>query len=60
MMGFQYLTVAPIHRGLVDTDLLSPDELSWLNAYHADVLAKVGPLVDGPVADWLNQACAAI
>lgn len=60
MLGFQYLTVAPIHRGLIDASLMSEGELSWLNAYHGDVLAKVGPLVDGDVSDWLINACAAI
>ncbi len=58
MMGFETLTYAPIHKALIDTDLLSSEELGWLNGYHADVLTKIGPLVNGEVKDWLSAACA--
>ncbi|MFW6413531.1 MAG: aminopeptidase family protein P, partial [Oceanicaulis sp.] len=57
MLGFETLTMAPIHRGLVDLSLMTSDEIAWLDAYHADVLKKVGPLVDGDAADWLARSC---
>ncbi len=57
MLGFEALTMAPIHSALVDTTLLSGAELQWLDAYHADVKAKLLPLLDGDVADWLVKAC---
>ncbi len=57
MLGFEALTMAPIHRGLVDVTLLSPAELSWLDAYHDEVKANVLPLLDGDAATWLEQAC---
>ncbi|MGJ3231145.1 MAG: aminopeptidase P family protein [Oceanicaulis sp.] len=56
MLGFETLTMAPIHRGLVDLTLLTPEETSWLDAYHAQVREKVLPLVDGEAADWLIKA----
>lgn len=58
MLGFETLTMAPLDRRLIDAGLLSPEERAWVDAYHAEVLLKVGPLVDGPAHDWLEQACA--
>ncbi len=57
MLGFEALTMAPIHRGLVDVTLLSASEVTWLDAYHADVKANLLPLLDGEAATWLVQAC---
>lgn len=60
MMGFEYLTLAPIHRDLIDVDMLSDTERDWLNAYHARVLAEIGPRVDADVRSWLESACQPI
>ncbi|MEQ8405451.1 MAG: aminopeptidase P family protein [Oceanicaulis sp.] len=56
MLGFETLTMAPIHRGLVDLTLLTPEETAWLDAYHARVRENVLPLVDGEAVDWLVKA----
>lgn len=56
MLGFETLTVAPIHKGLIDTTMLSADEIAWLDSYHALVREKVLPLVEGEVVDWLIKA----
>jgi Xaa-Pro aminopeptidase len=58
MLGFETLTHAPIDRRLVVKDMLSPPEIGWLNAYHADVLAKIGPTLAGDDRAWLEAACA--
>jgi Xaa-Pro aminopeptidase len=60
MHGFETLTLAPFDRRLVKPDLLTAEELDWLNAYHARVLAEVGPLVDGETLKWLEAATAPI
>jgi Xaa-Pro aminopeptidase len=60
MLGFETLTFAPIDRRLVDKDMLEPEELIWLNCYHAHVLAKIGPNLSGADLEWLRAACAAI
>jgi len=60
MLGFTTLTMAPMDRRLVDKALLSPEELDQFNAYQAEVLAKVGPLVPPDVRAWMTQACAPI
>lgn len=55
---FETLTFAPFDRRLIVTAMLAPGERDWLNAYHAEVLAKIGPMVEGAVQGWLQAACA--
>jgi Xaa-Pro aminopeptidase len=58
MHGFEQLTLAPLDRRLIDVPLLTPDERAYVDAYHAEVLTKVGPLLDGEVLDWLKVQVA--
>ncbi|CDX29540.1 Peptidase M24 [Mesorhizobium sp. SOD10] len=58
MHGFETLTLAPIDKRLIRTDLLTRDELHWLDQYHAWVLAEIGPMVDGETLAWLEKATA--
>ncbi|MBA4806300.1 aminopeptidase P family protein [Brevundimonas sp.] len=58
MHGFEQLTFAPIDRRLIEAGLLTPNERTYVDAYHAETLAKVGPLVEGDVWAWLEGACA--
>ncbi len=60
MLGFEVLTFAPIDKRLVDADLLGRDGCDWLDAYHAEVFAKVAPLVDAETRAWLAEATAPI
>jgi Xaa-Pro aminopeptidase len=55
---FETLTFAPIDRRLVVMAMLAPGERDWLNGYHAEVLAKIGPRIGPDVLDWLKAACA--
>lgn len=57
-LGFETLTLVPIERALVDIELLSRDERAWWNAYHARVLAVIGPRVEGDARAWLEEQCA--
>jgi Xaa-Pro aminopeptidase len=57
-MGFETLTLAPIDRRLVAVDLMHGDEIAWLNAYHARVLAALSPELDDEARAWLKQATA--
>jgi Xaa-Pro aminopeptidase len=59
MLGFETLTFCPIDRRLVVADLLTDDELRWLNDYHAETRDKLLPLIaDADVATWLKRATA--
>src|ERR1700722_10168073 len=58
MLGFETLTLAPMDRALIATELLTAEERAQMDAYHAQVLAVVGPLVEPDVRAWLAEACA--
>jgi Xaa-Pro aminopeptidase len=60
MLGFEPLTLAPIDRKLIDVDLLDAVERAQMDAYHARVLAEIGPQLEGDAAAWLRDACAPV
>jgi Xaa-Pro aminopeptidase len=55
---FETLTLAPIDRRLIDLNMLSGDELSWINEYHERVRLAVRPHVDEATKLWLDAATA--
>jgi Xaa-Pro aminopeptidase len=60
MMEFETLTLAPIDRRLVLPELLSPEELAWLDAYHARVAEEIGPELGPTDRAWLEAATAPV
>ena len=60
MLGFETLTFAPIERRLIVKEMLTAGELDWLNVYHAQVVEKIAPGLDGDTRSWLEAACAPI
>src|SRR5262249_18404118 len=56
--AFETLTLAPIDRRLVDLNMLTADELSWLNEYHERVRHAVRGHVDEATKAWLDAATA--
>jgi Xaa-Pro aminopeptidase len=56
--AFETLTLAPIDRRLVDLNMLTGDELSWLNDYHARVRHEVRSHVNEATKVWLDAATA--
>jgi Xaa-Pro aminopeptidase len=56
MLGFETLTLAPIDLALVEPKLLDPEEIAWLDAYHARVRKTLSPLVAAATRRWLTQA----
>ncbi len=57
-LRFETLTLAPFDRRLIDPALMTPAEVDWLDAYHARVLAEVGPRLDASDQAWLAAVCA--
>ena len=55
MLEFETLTLCPIDARCIDLALIRPDELAWLNAYHATVRARLAPKVDGEALAWLRK-----
>ena len=59
-LGFETLTLAPIERELVDWAAMTPGEIAWWNAYHARVLAVIGPQLEDAARAWLAAQCAPV
>lgn len=59
-LRFETLTLCPIDTRCLDLDLLRADEKAWLNAYHAEVLARLSPYVSGAALAWLQLRTAAV
>jgi Xaa-Pro aminopeptidase len=57
-LAFETVTLAPFDRRMLERSLLTAGEIAWLDAYHARVLAEVGPAIDGLARDWLTSMCA--
>ncbi|MGB3454890.1 MAG: aminopeptidase P family protein [Litorimonas sp.] len=57
MHGFHTLTLAPLSRALIDTDMLTQSERLYVDQYHARVLDEIGPELDGDLRLWLEEAC---
>ena len=60
MLEWRTLAYAPIDRRLIVPELLEPSARDWLNAYHRDVAAKIGPRVTPAAKEWLDAATAAL
>jgi Xaa-Pro aminopeptidase len=59
-LRFETLTLAPFDTRLLDAAMMTPPERDWLDAYHARVLAEVGPMLEAETRAWLTEACAPI
>lgn len=59
-LRFETLTLCPIDTRCIDLALLQPHEVAWLNAYHAEVRARLLPHVDGAARAWLELRTEAI
>jgi Xaa-Pro aminopeptidase len=51
--AFETLTLAPIDRRLIASEMLTLEETAWLDAYHARVLNTLSPLLDDETRGWL-------
>ncbi|MBU3076578.1 aminopeptidase P family protein [Sphingomonas quercus] len=60
VLGFETLTFAPIDRALIAPGLLNEMERAWLDDYHADVRARIGPLLPEETRQWLDAVTAPI
>ena len=54
------LTLCPIDTAPIDLTMLMPEELAWLNEYHAKVYAELAPYLDEDGKKWLENATKAI
>lgn len=57
---FETFTLVPIDIDCLDLTLLTKEEISWINKYHADILEKVSPFVSDRAKNWLLKKTKAI
>jgi Xaa-Pro aminopeptidase len=58
--AFETLTLVPIDRRLIAVELMTPEEIDWVDGYHAQVAAALGTMLDAQTRDWLNAATASL
>ncbi len=56
-LRFETLSLFPIDLRLIDVEMLDAAEKQWLNAYHAQVLRELSPLLEEAEAAWLAEQC---
>jgi Xaa-Pro aminopeptidase len=54
--AFETITLAPVDLRLVVTNMLTADEIAWLDAYHAGVAQTLAPSLDDETRAWLSAA----
>ena len=61
-LGFEHVTMVPMCRKLIDPDLLTSKERTWLNGYHQEVLQIMRGYFekDERTMDWLERECAEV
>jgi len=59
-LEFENLTFAPLEPKLINKALLTQDEINWVNDYHTETLAKIGPQLSGDDLNWLKEICSAL
>ena len=59
-LQFESLTLCPIDKTPILLDMMTPEELAWLNAYHQRVFDTLSPHLAADEVSWLREACAAI
>ena len=59
-MGFEPLTWVPFDVDGLDVNEMQPNEIDWLNDYHAKVYQKVSPYLNDQQRQWLAHACRSL
>lgn len=52
---FETLTYCPFFKEIIVKEMLTPEEIEWLNAYHKSCEEKLGPLLEGEVKEWFIE-----
>lgn len=59
-LKFETLTLCPICRKGIIKELLTAEEIGWLNDYHQTVYEKLSPDLNNDEKEWLKEACKAV
>lgn len=53
---FDQLTLCPISKQTIIKEMLTKEEIQWLNNYHKLVFEKISPFLEGEELSWLKDA----
>ncbi|NBH61224.1 M24 family metallopeptidase [Anaerotruncus sp. 80] len=53
--SFECITMCPLDRAAILPELLTDEELTWVNAYHREVYQKLAPLLEEDIKRWLAE-----
>ena len=57
-LGFETLTLCPIEMSPIIKELMTPEEIQWLNDYHTTVYEHLSPYLNEDEKAWLRKATA--
>ena len=57
-LQFESLTLCPIDKTPIVLDMMTSEEILWLNAYHQRVFDTLSPHLNAEESAWLREACA--
>ncbi|HFK5574300.1 aminopeptidase P family protein [Elizabethkingia anophelis] len=52
---FETLTLCPFFKDIIVKEILSADEIQWLNSYHKTCEEKLAPHLEGEVKNWFLE-----
>lgn len=56
--AFETITLCPFDRTLFQTEIMSPEEIAWVNNYHKMVYDRLAPSLTEQEREWLAAATA--
>lgn len=59
-LKFETITLCPICKKGIVTELLTNEEIDWLNDYHRMVYVKLSPDLNPDEREWLKEACSPV
>ena len=57
-LQFESLTLCPIDKSPIVVEMLTREEIDWLNGYHQHVCDTLSPHLTSEENEWLRTACA--
>ena len=59
-LEFETLTYVPLDTRPIKTDMLSTEEIDWVNAYNKKCYELLSPYLEGHDLDYLKESCKEI
>lgn len=54
LVCFETITLAPLDFNLIETSLLDPAEINWIQNYHKNIIQTLSPHLDSNTIEWLK------